>query len=147
MLATASAVVLATGCGGGSDRDKARAAVKNYLSAIADGNGGKACDQLSGPVRRTFLAAAHTTDCNTAAKRISNQLSDDEKQKLHEAKVTVDLKADLENKIKAAAPGDVAKLQSEAAGNDAVAHVIGGDDVPLRKVNGRFEITSFDVGG
>lgn len=148
VLVAAGALTFAGGCGGGgSDRDKATATVKDFLSAIADGDGGKACDQLTGPARRDFLDGTQTTDCGAAAKRVSDQLSDDEKQKLRDAKVTVDLKADLKRKAQGASPGDVSQLQAEANGNDAVAHVVGGNDVPLSKVNGKFEITSFDLGG
>lgn len=147
LLATA-VVTFAGGCGGsGSDRDKASAAVKGFLSAIADGDGAQACDQLTGSARRDFLAGTQTSDCDAAAKRVSDQLSDDEKQKLRDAKVTVDLKTDLKKKAQGASPGDLARLQAEANGNDAIAHVAGGNDVPLSKVKGKFEITSFDFGG
>jgi hypothetical protein len=54
-LALVAAVAVLAGCGGGSDKDKVQAVVKTYLGALADGDGQKACDQMTREMVREML--------------------------------------------------------------------------------------------
>jgi hypothetical protein len=140
ILCTGGATVL--GCGGSGDDPEA--VVHDFLTAVADGNGDKACDQLTGSARRELLAATGKESCDAAAQRVSNGLSDDEKDKLKHADLSATLPEDQKAKEKGASPGELQELRSHKLGeNEAIVHVKGGDDVPLEKVDGDYKITSF----
>lgn len=81
--------------GGFSDRDRVRATVETYLSALADGNGHKACKQLTGEGKRELVDFAlsqlpelGTIDCVKIVEQIHGILGADEADVLRNAKVT-----------------------------------------------------------
>lgn len=49
----AGAIAAIAGCGA-SDEDEVKDTVRSYLSAVADGDGDEACDQLTGDAKRQF---------------------------------------------------------------------------------------------
>jgi hypothetical protein len=129
VLILSSCGVAAIGCGGSGDDPEA--VVKDFLSAIAEGDGDKACDQLTGDARREFLAGVGKENCDDAAELVSGALSDDEKDKLKDAKLSSKSSDDGGDTLD---PGDDA---------DAIVHVEGGEDVPLEKVDGDYKIAGF----
>ena len=84
----ATAAVAAGACGGGAgDKEKIEATVRAYYTAFADGNGAKACEQMSASTRDQFTKAAKTGDCGAAitkatqrpdVKRFTSKLRDAE---------------------------------------------------------------------
>ena len=122
VIATAAclAVPLA-GCG--SDTDRAHKAVKDFLSGLADGNGGQVCEQLTGDARRQLLEQTGKKSCDSAAKVVRNSLPVGDRAKLRAATVTV---------------------QTRKQGDEAVARIEGGDELPLTKVDGDFKIAAYD---
>ena len=57
------------GCGGPSDKEKVQTTVRDYFTAFADSDFGKACDKLSTQTRDELVKAARTKDCTAALKR------------------------------------------------------------------------------
>jgi hypothetical protein len=121
--AACAACLFATGCGGQSDADRIQQTVKTYLSALADGDGAKACDQLTGDQTRavvdhaiTSLPELQASGCADALTKLSGSLGADEKQTLRDAKVT----------------------QVQVSGDSATAEVVGGSKTAeLQKSHGR----------
>ena len=106
-----------------SDSDRARNAVKDFLSGLADGDGREVCDQLTAKARRQMLEQSGKESCDSAAKTLSSSMPAGDRAKLRAATVTV---------------------QTKEQGYDAVARIEGGDEVPLTKVDGDFKIVAFD---
>lgn len=86
---------VAVGCGQ-SETDAARFTVRTYLKALADGNGQKACDQLTGAEGRRVLDSVNQQlpelgvgSCAAAIRDVAKNLGPDEKQTLRSAKITV----------------------------------------------------------
>lgn len=78
--AAALAVVLATGCGGGptpGDRRAAKGAVRTFLTALADGDGARACGELTPAARSTMVVAAGAAraPCAAAIEAASRRLA------------------------------------------------------------------------
>lgn len=69
VLCTLAAAVAVAGCGGSSDKDNIQTTVKNYFNAVADGDGSKACDQLS----KSTKASAGGNNCASALTAASKQ--------------------------------------------------------------------------
>ena len=85
--------VLACGGGGSSDEDQVKDTIKSYLSAIADGDGAKACDQLStnGRTEIAQLGAqvgASTIDCEQIVQQLSSVIGSENTDSLKNAQVS-----------------------------------------------------------
>ena len=91
LLIVATVIALASGCGGGSsDTSQIRSALTSYLRAVADGNGRRACDQLTGEGARIVLrvtASVGVTSCVDAIDKLGQNLRGDERRTLRDAKV------------------------------------------------------------
>jgi tetratricopeptide (TPR) repeat protein len=127
-LALAAVAVLAGCGGGGSDKDKAQAVVKTYLGALADGDGEKACDQMTGELKRETVdtlpqdvpALKNLASCKEVVAVIADNIGGDEKQKLRNIKFAA-----------TTVNGDEATVKVEGATSD----------VELRKSDGRWYIS------
>jgi hypothetical protein len=95
------AVALVAGCGGGSsDEESVKESVRTYLSAFADGDGDRACDQLTGEAQRHAVDALrqqvpefNATSCPDAIEAVSENIGEDEKSGLRDVEfqsVTID---------------------------------------------------------
>src|SRR4051812_40478551 len=78
-------VLVIVGCG--SKEGQVRDAVESYLSALADGDGEKACEQLNGETKRQIADATGESTCADAVARLGKDLGSDEKSKLKDAEV------------------------------------------------------------
>ena len=94
-IITVFVVVVATalaGCGGGSSAStEVTSTFKQYLTALANGQGAHACNQLSGSEAQALIQAAASsgvTTCEQAITYVSGNLGGDNKQTLQNAKVT-----------------------------------------------------------
>jgi hypothetical protein len=91
---------LAVGCGGSDDDPED--VVRTYLEAVADGDGEKACDQLTGEAKRQavdFLSSQApefgATSCEDGLDQLSENLGEDEKDILREpGEATVEIDGD-----------------------------------------------------
>jgi hypothetical protein len=129
LLALAAGLAMvATGCGGSSDKDKIRSTVQTYVDGLAEKDGRKVCDQLTLAVQAQVKQRSQAKDCATAIDRF-------------EASATG----------KAVAPAfKTAKIKSVTAkGSTAAVTVtvkVGGSGtdttIPLQKVNGKWKISS-----
>jgi hypothetical protein len=88
------AAMVASGCGGDSDAGRVEATVTTYLRAFADGDGPRACDQLTGEQMRALASMAveqvpelGATSCVEVVRRFAQQLGSDEKATMREADV------------------------------------------------------------
>ena len=92
LLTVVAVIALAAGCGGASpDAGQIGSTLTAYLSALADGNGRKACDRLTAEEARAVLDTAsgvRATSCVDAIEKLSQNLGDDEKRTLRGANVT-----------------------------------------------------------
>lgn len=97
VLCTVLAMVIG-GCGG-DDADSAKKPVEVYFSALADGDGEKACEQISGEAQREMVGQlsglvpeAGAATCPDAVEALAGNLGLDEKALLEDAafKVTLD---------------------------------------------------------
>ena len=86
MAAALCASALLAGCGG-SDETKITATVTSYRSALADGDGEKACRQLTSAARRETADAAMTRTCQQYVSALADSLEDWEKQNLRNTKI------------------------------------------------------------
>jgi hypothetical protein len=71
-LAVLLPVVAVLGCGTSGDRDQARAAAERLYAAVADGDGGGACAQLS-PKLREELTSQEQSSCEDAILELDLQ--------------------------------------------------------------------------
>lgn len=118
--------LLVMGCGGNEQGDAA-ATVTTYLSALADGDGAEACDQLTGQAKRELTAGIVETvpelqsdfSCDGAVEALADLLGEDERSVLREAEVA------------ASVDGDEATASLEGSPNE----------VELRRVDGRWLIS------
>jgi hypothetical protein len=84
------------GCGGSSgDADGIRTTLQTYLTAIADGDGQRACDQLTKDQARVVISQAtakapelQAASCADALTKLSGALDADQKRTLRDAKVS-----------------------------------------------------------
>jgi hypothetical protein len=95
-VCAALAVCLLAGCNG-DDASDAERVVDDYLEAIADGDGRKACEQLTDAMQRRLIEAAPAErgagDCPAAADAIAGALTDQQRRQLRDTQfgeVTVD---------------------------------------------------------
>ena len=108
------ALVLALGSGalllgcGTNDQDRVSSTVKTYLAALADGDGGRACDQLTGQAQRDLVAGLlekvpelAALSCPEAVQKIGALIGPDEKAMLTDAKIRVTLDGDRAKAIPA----------------------------------------------
>jgi hypothetical protein len=120
------AVVLA-GCGGSDDEQKISDTVQTYLSALAEGDGAEACDQLTGEEagrvfeeEATMLPELRVSSCADALSKLGDTLGGEGRQTLEGAETT-NVKVD---------------------GDSATAELVGGTrTVHLRKDDGRWFIS------
>ena len=90
LLIVVAVIALAAGCGGASaDTSQISSTLTTYLSGLADGNGRKACDQLTDEARTVLdiSAGVGATSCVDAIHKLSQNLRGDEKQTLRRAEV------------------------------------------------------------
>lgn len=121
-----SALLAACGAGSG-DTASVKQAVTTYLRAVADGDGTKACSQLTTSEAVQFAAYVAQQDpqvdsssCASAVSALSGSLGGDGAAKLRDA--TID--------------------NVNVSGDSATAQVVGGTTKPqLRKVGGRWYIS------
>ena len=118
---------LSAGCGGASDTDAVRATIIGYLDALASGDGGRACDQLTGEQVRAVVSIAieqvpelGALTCAEAVASLAEQLGADEKATLRDAEV-FDVTID---------------------GETATASIGTGVPIALRRADGRWLISS-----
>jgi len=86
---------------GGNEEDRAAEPVKSYLAALADGDGERACDQLTGNAQRELIAGlaeglpeAGVMTCEEAVEKMSGIVGPDEADLLSDAEVEVTLDGD-----------------------------------------------------
>jgi hypothetical protein len=126
----AAAVIVAliiTGCGDSGDEQKVADTVQTYLSALAEGDGAEACNQLTGEEagrvfeeEATMLPELGASSCADALSKLGETLGGEGKQTLERAETT-NVKVD---------------------GDSATAELVGGTKtVHLRKVDGRWFIS------
>ena len=116
-LASLSLVAFA-GCGpfGGGPEDT----VKDFSKALADGDGGKACDLVADEYKEQELGG---DECEDAVEEFADQASDEDKDKLRDVEVS-DVEED----------GDKATAKVKAEGEDE-------EEVELEKVDGDWKIS------
>jgi hypothetical protein len=87
-VCAALAVGLLAGCDG-DDASEAERVVDDYLEAIADGDGPKACEQLTETMQRQLIEAApaarRASDCPAAAAAIAGALTEQQRRQLRDA--------------------------------------------------------------
>jgi hypothetical protein len=123
------AALLAAGCGGSADSDEAGVedTITSYLSSIASGDGGTACEQLSGFEARSIFEEAlivlpelRATSCADALTELSGSLGGPEKDALEAAEVE----------------------QVKVDGDVATARIVGGTKTAsLEKIDNRWVIS------
>jgi ketosteroid isomerase-like protein len=124
-FATAAVVAVAAlfgACGGGSDEDKIESTMKDFGAAFADGDGKKACEQLTENAQKELQRQANTANCEDAIKKAGEQIDQKTKDRLKDFEVR-DIKVN----------GDTATVRTS---------VDDGDDEPtrLRKVDGEWKL-------
>jgi hypothetical protein len=82
IVGTAVVAVAATGCGGSSDEDAARDAVKEYAEAIADRDGRRACESLARAARAQFERSK--VGCEAAYRAFGRALDRRQREMLEE---------------------------------------------------------------
>jgi hypothetical protein len=94
LLAAGATAAFVAGCGGGSDLGPSISAIKKsettYLTAVANGNGAAACNQLTGDQAAAVLQAgvsAGASSCPTAIKAFSHSLNASAKHALLSATI------------------------------------------------------------
>jgi len=101
MVMITAVAVVATGCGsagGGGESGDAAAVVSDYLTALADGDGTKACAQMTAEARAVMVTAGRTVsavradDCSGVFDRLSSLLPTPALGKLRTAAGEVDAK-------------------------------------------------------
>jgi hypothetical protein len=119
LIAVGSIAVAA--CGGSSEQDKIKRTVTTYLHALADGDGEKACDQLTGDQQRAVGEAGAQAgigggSCPGVVRTIAEKLDDGQKSTLRDATVE-----------KVTITGDAAKATIDGAPNVPELTKSGGD--------------------
>ncbi len=124
ILTSVLLAITTVGCGGTSDSSQVASTVKAFLTALANGNGTKACDQLTASQAQTvvqLLAQQGVTNCAAAVSRAASSLNASDKQKLLNAKV----------------------VNVHVSGNSATADIQGGTQpATLSKAGGRWYISA-----
>jgi hypothetical protein len=94
VLALVGVAVAASGCGEASDSEQVKATVMTYLHAVADGDGQRACDQLTGEQVRALATMAvervpelGATSCVEIVRSLAQQIGSDEKATMRSADV------------------------------------------------------------
>ena len=102
-LAVLVVVALAAGCGNGDggDIEQARAAVRDYLSGIAEGDGDRTCGRMSDEAQEKFADQVAEQEpqsgiesCEEAVERLSELLDDEELARLRNPQVNITLNRD-----------------------------------------------------
>lgn len=96
LVSLAACVLAGSGCGSeSSDEEKAAAAVQTYLSAVAEGDGDSACEQLSGNGQRELIGFVNrqlpqvgTIECAKVVSTLNGAMGPDEEALLRDAEVT-----------------------------------------------------------
>jgi hypothetical protein len=81
--ALVGAAFIVAACGGGSSsggnasgataKQQIRSTLSTYYTAFAQGNGARACDQLSTPTRSALEQAAHGKSCAAAVSQVAHE--------------------------------------------------------------------------
>jgi hypothetical protein len=128
MCSVVLGMAAAVGCGA-SDEEQVRSTVEDYVEAVVDGDGDRACELMTGRARRAALAAAALTGgggCAGVMGRLSEFYDDGE------------LRAMREFEIEAVRiEGDRAEVTVSEALDD-------GEETVLRKVEGEWLIDEED---
>lgn len=113
------------GCGGKSDEDRARATVKAYIGAVADGDGKKACDLLTGSGKRELVTAVNenlpevgTIECDQVIERMSSLFGSDELDQIKRTKLNVAIHGNT---------GEAIAAQPDASTRPILLEKVGGD--------------------
>ena len=79
----------------GQRQDQVRDTVETYLTALADGDGERACDQLTGNARRKLVDSltqqvpeVDATSCEDALAMVAANIGADEERTLKDAEIT-----------------------------------------------------------
>jgi Putative lumazine-binding len=131
--AVAAAALALAGCGGDgkSDKQKIEATLNAYYTAFADGDGAKACAQLTRQATAELVKRTRAKDCATAIEQASKRPDvAPYTERFRDAEVT----------------------SVDAGKKNAIAEVTAlgqTDDVPLRKEDGKWKIEGADsaIGG
>ena len=91
-----AALVLAAGCGGdGDDLQQAHDAVSDYVTAIAEGDGARACGRMTERTQEQFTEdEPQAGSCEEAVQRVRDQLSDEDLAPLRDPRIEVTLNRD-----------------------------------------------------
>jgi hypothetical protein len=102
-------LVLAAGCGsdGGGDIDQAGNAVGDYFTAIAEGDGARACGLMTEQAQEQFADGGGTASCEEAVERLSDHLSDEDLAPLSDPQVDVTLNRDKATVSVEGGPSDI----------------------------------------
>jgi Domain of unknown function (DUF4878) len=117
-----------TGCGA-SDEEQVRSAVADYVEAVVEGDGDRACELMTGRARRTALAAAAFTGgdgCSGVMGRLREFYDDGELRAMREFEI------------------EGVRIEGERAEVTVPETVDDGDDTVLRKVEGEWLIDEED---
>jgi hypothetical protein len=85
-LSAAAMCSAVAGCGGSNSKSEVTSTVKTFLTAFADGNGVKACAQLT--AQEASTAAKSTGSCSSAVHALSSDAGGSGAAKLRNAKIT-----------------------------------------------------------
>ena len=123
-LVTAGAL-LVSGCGGGSDSDKASDVTLHYLHALGDKDFASACDDATSQAQKDISSQAQlgAKNCADLLKLVFSQVTDDQLKQLKDAKVK----------------------SVKVSGTSATVQLQGGSGAPakLTKVDGDWKIATF----
>ena len=109
LVVALAVLVLAAGCGsdGGGDIDQARDAVGDYFTAIAQGDGARACGRMTEQAQEQFADEGGTASCDEAVERLSDQLADEDLAPLRDPQVDVTLNRDKASASVKDGPSDI----------------------------------------
>lgn len=83
------AVVGFSGCGGEkSDSAQIEEVVKNHMDGIAEDDGEKACEGMTGPYQREIFSDDLSGDCPSRYEQFSAQLGEEEKSAFAQTEIT-----------------------------------------------------------
>jgi hypothetical protein len=109
LVVALAVLALAAGCGsdGGGDIDQARDAVSDYFTAIAEGDGARACGRMTEQAQQQFADQGGSGSCEEAVERLSEQLPDQDLAPLRDPQVDVTLNRDKATASVEDGPSDI----------------------------------------
>lgn len=85
-----AALVAACGGGDGGERSAAEGVVREYVDALVRGDGAEACRRMTEEVRAAFEARSGTEGCAAAFADASQELGEEQRRLLEDARITID---------------------------------------------------------